>query len=304
MSEFDHVIMYLEVVEAKSFTGAAEKLGISANAVSKHVTLLEEELGMTLLCRSTRHLNVTEAGRIIYEKGKLAKKSLDDINQYAGSFQTEPSGILSILSTVGIGQYLISDCLADFLNRYPKLELNLSFSDEFPNPEEFEALGFDIAFGFGMSLVPEKMLKGDFIRKPLNRIKRVICASPQYLARYGEPVIYDDLVNHYVIVHSQSSKNPLLSECQNRGISLPKIIRVNNSSSILKLMRSGVGIAGAADFVVENEIASGKLKQVLPIHQEAEKPTYLFYKKTRYIPLKISRFIEFFFQRVNRSTTG
>lgn len=299
MSEFDHIIMYLEVVEAKSFTAAAEKLGISANAVSKQVTLLEEELGMTLLSRSTRHLIVTEAGKMIYEKGKLARKSLDDINKYAGSFQTEPSGVLSLLSTVGVGQYLISEYLAEFLHIYPKLQLNLNFSDEFPNPEEFDALGFDIAFGFGMSLVPEKILKGDFIRKPLNRIKRLICASPRYLSRYGEPVSYEDLQNHYVLAHSQSSKNLLLTECQNRGLALPKIIRVNNSSSILRLMRSGVGIAGVADFIVHEEIAAGNLKQILSVHQEPEVSTYLFFKKTRYVPLKISRFIEFFSHKVN-----
>lgn len=298
MSEFDHIIMYLSVVETKSFTAAAEKIGISANAVSKQVSLLEEELGLTLLSRSTRHLTVTEAGKIIYEKGKLVRKGLADINEFALSSQAEPSGVFTILSTVGVGQYLMADHLADFLHLYPKLELNLIFSDDFPSPEEFDSMRIDIAFGFAWNFIPEKNIQGDFICKPLINIKRLVCASPQYLDRYGEPQTYADLQHHYLLVHSKNLKIPLINECQARAIPLTRMLKVNNTSSIIRLMRSGVGIASVADFIVENEIASGHLKKILPIHHEEKVQTHLFYRKSRHTPLKISRFIEFITQRI------
>ncbi len=300
MSEFDHIIIYLKVVESKSFTAAADKLGISPNAVSKHVTQLEEELGLTLFSRSTRRLQVTEAGKMIYEKGKIAQRSLEDINEYARSSQVEPEGVLSIISSMGVGQYLIAEYLPEFLSLYPKLRLNLQFSDDFPDLDEFDHNSIDLIYGFPSSLTPEKIVNGDFVRKPVNRIQRIVCASPGYLARHGEPKSYEDLANHCIIIHThnQSQKNLLLAECEKRNIVLPKILIVNNSASIIRLMRSGSGIAPIADFIVANEIATGAIHRILPIHQEPKIETFLFYKKTRYLPLKISCFIDFFSKKI------
>ena len=294
MSEFDHIIMYLNVVETKSFTKAADRLGISANAVSKQVTQLEQELGLTLLSRSTRHLEVTESGKIIYQKGKLAQRSLADINEYALSSQTKPSGTLAIAASMGAGQSMLSAHLPEFLQLYPELSVYLQFSDDFPDLNSLENDSINIVFGFSLSLVPGKLKGIDLIRKRVNAVQRIICASPEYLARYKEPQNYDDLRTHNIIVHSHNPKNSLIRECEKRQIQLPGIILVNNSASILKLAIEGNGIANVADLMVSSELAAGTLKRILPFHQEPPMEIYLFYKKTRYLPLKIIKFIEFF----------
>ncbi len=294
MSEFDHIIMYLNVVETKSFTKAADRLGISANAVSKQVTQLEQELGLTLLSRSTRHLEVTEAGKIIYQKGKLAQRSLADINEYARSSQTKPSGTLAIAASMGTGQSILSAHLPEFLQLYPELSVYLQFSDEFPDLNSLENDSINIIFGFSLSLIPDKLKGIDLIRKRVSAVQRIICASPEYLARNGEPQNYDDLQTHSIIVHSHNPKNSLIRECEKRQIQLPGVILVNNSASILKLAIEGNGIANVADLMVNAELAAGTLKRILPFHQEHPIEIYLFYKKTRYLPLKIIKFIEFF----------
>ena len=304
MSEFDHIIMYLNVVEMKSFTAAAEKLGISANAVSKHVTQLEDELGLTLLSRSTRQLQVTEAGQMIYEKGKIAQKNLAEINEYARSSQFEPSGVLSIASSEGVGQHILSTHLPEFLQLYPKLSVRLNFSDEFPEFHSLDNGIVDVIYGFSEAMTPQKIAETDIVRKRINNVERIVCASPAYLARHGEPRKYEDLRNHYLIVHNKNPKNTLIRECEKRQIQLANILYVNNSNSILKLTQQGNGIAHIADVIIAADLACGTLKKILPDHHHPKIDVYLFYKKSRYLPLKIRKFIEFFSRWENSLVVG
>ncbi|MBS0351996.1 MAG: LysR family transcriptional regulator [Proteobacteria bacterium] len=295
MSQLDQIIMFLEVVENKSFTAAGEKLLISANAVNKQVTQLEENLGVTLLQRSTRHLSLTEVGKNIYQKGKILQENWLEIQQYAQSLQKNPQGALTVVSTVGVGQHLLTPHLTEFLKKYPEIKLNLKFSDEFP---AFSSV--DLAFGFPASLVPKDAIENDLIRRKIYTIERIVCASPSYLSKYGEPKNYEDLHTHCYIVHSQNQNNPLLKQCELKNIQFLKTLTVNNTLAILNMMIQGDGMASSPDFVVKDSLNKGSLKRILNFHKENKVAVYIFYKKNRFLSKNIACFVDFFLSAWNR----
>ncbi len=293
MNLFGQLMMYVLVAETKSFSAAADKLSISPNAVNKQVTQLEQELNLTLLMRSTRKLTLTEVGKEIYQQGKTIQQQMDDVHKYAQSLQQEPHGKLSVVSTVGLGQELLTPRLADFLGKHPNLELNLQFSDQFPNLT-LSTHSIDIAFGFSASMLPNKDELLNLIQRPLRSVERIVCASPAYLAKYGEPKSYEDLKHHCYIMHSQNSKNPLLQACEKRSIQFKSVVTVNNTDSIIKMLVNGAGIASTPDFVAQAKLASGELKRIFSFHQEPKINTYLYYQQSRYVPTKIKCFVDFF----------
>jgi|GEM_PF-4602335 len=300
MSQFEQLMTYLRVVETGSFTAAGDQLEISANAVSKQITQLEEQLGVTLLERSTRQLIITAIGQMVYEKGKAAQNSLAEINDYAHFSQTEPNGTLVIACPKGTGQSFMALHLAEFLQRYPQLTVKLLLLDKMPPFRSDSAPEIDIAFGFSMLSVREEDLNDDIVRRKVYEVQRILCAAPAYLSKFGEPDRYEDLKDHCFIAHCVDERNRLLKECQKRSITPARIMYVNDSSAILKCVLKGVGIANLPDFFVKEEFASGQLKRVLPAYQEPKIPCYLFYKKIRYIPPKVTRFIEFITEKLNQ----
>ncbi|MBS0351976.1 MAG: LysR family transcriptional regulator [Proteobacteria bacterium] len=293
MSLLDQLMTYILVAETHSFTAAADKLLISSNAVNKQVSQLEQQLNLTLLSRSTRRLRLTDVGLDLYKKAKNVQIYMDDISKYAQSLQRDPSGVLSVVSTVGVGQDLITPHLSKFLEAYPNLKLNLEFSDRFPDLNN-SLENIDIAYGFSKSSFPEKFNLMNLVRKKLFPIERIVCAAPSYLAKYGEPKTYEDLKNHCLIMHTQIYKNALIKECAKRSIQFSRTISVNNTASILKLVLNGNGIASTPDLVCKHQLASGELKRILLIHQEPKINTYLFYLQSRYVPAKIKCFVDFF----------
>lgn len=291
MSTYDQIATFLVVVESKSFTAAAEIMGLSANAVSKQISHLEEHLGVSLLARSTRHLELTEAGEIIYQKGQIARANLEEINQLAMSLQKEPKGHLSIVSTVGVGQYMLNKHFSQFLQRYPELDVHLQFSDQFPDLHSTVGEPVDIAYGFAESLVTDHLVHADLVRHRIYSFQRIVCAAPAYLSTFGEPKSYEDLAKHCLITHSKSIHNFIFRECRDRKITPARILTINNNAAILSVVLNGGGLASLPNVIIQDELAKGLLKPILTIHQEPEIPVYLFYKKTRYRPAKITHFL-------------
>ena len=147
---------------------------------------------------------------------------MDEINEYAQFAKVEPSGVLSVVSTIGAGQYLLAPHLKEFLEKYPKLTLKLNLIDKFPDFRADAEAPVDIAYAFPQSLIPTKLPEMDLIRRKHNEVERSIYATPTYLAQHGEPKNYEDLPSHLLIFHARYQKNNIIKECEKIGISLPK----------------------------------------------------------------------------------
>jgi DNA-binding transcriptional LysR family regulator len=296
MSQWDQLMVFITLVEAKSFSEAGNVLGISGAAISKQITELEKKLNLTLVERSTRHLKFTEVGQIIYEKSKQLKQDFNLITEFASTLQKEPTGLLSVVTTVGVGQYMITPFLAEFLEKYPKLTINLRLRDKIYDLEKDEH--FDIAYGYPHEWLESQSDSASLIHKRIFNTTRILCASPQYLQKFGEPSSYTDFKNHLYIMHSYRMKDLILEKCAQHHVPIKPILYVNNTQALLESVRNGLGIARIANFIVQEDLNSGKLQHIFAQQIEPSVPLYLFYKKTDYVPPKITHFIKFFLNKI------
>ena len=198
MLDLNDIVVFARVIEAGSFTAAARLLGMPKTTVSRRVAALEREVGVRLLQRTTRSLNVTDAGRLYYEQSSQALRTIEDANLQLAEARAEPSGIVRISAPVGFGGHFLSSAIFDFLATYPKTKVELCLTDDTLNLVEN---GIDLAFRTG--ILPNSTL----IARKLGSTHRILCASPDYLARHGVPLVPADLARHHCVIAGPSIAN-------------------------------------------------------------------------------------------------
>ena len=196
MIDLNDIVVFARVVEAGSFTAAARLLGMPKTTVSRRIAALEREVGVRLLQRTTRSLNMTDAGRLYYEQSSQALRTIEDANLHLAEARAEPSGTIRISAPVGFGGHFLTSAVFDFLAAYPKTKVELRLTDDTLNLVEN---GIDLAFRTG--ILPDSTL----IARKLGSTHRILCASPDYLARRGVPVASADLARHHCVIAGPST---------------------------------------------------------------------------------------------------
>ena len=148
---------------------------------------------------------------------------------------------------------MISPFLAEFLEKYPKLTVNLRLRDKIYDLEKDEH--FDIAYGYPEKWLESQSDRSSFIHRRILNVTRILCASPLYLQRFGEPKSYSDFKNHHYIMHAYRAKDLILEKCDQHHVSIKPILYVNNTQALLESVQNGIGIARIADFIVEKSLA-------------------------------------------------
>lgn len=184
MEHLSDIAVFVRVVEAGSFTAAAEQLGLSQSAVSKCITRLETHLGTRLLNRSTRKFSLTEAGSTLHARGRRALDELEEAELEVARLQTEPRGVLRVNAPMSFGILHLAPALAEFLNRYPALTVDLQLDDRIVDLVEE---GFDCAIRI------KALTDSTLVARKLAPCRMVVCASPDYLKRRGTPTTPDAL---------------------------------------------------------------------------------------------------------------
>src|SRR5258708_10356521 len=195
MSDLNNIVVSTRVVEAGSFTAAARLLGMPKTTVSRRIAALEREVGVRLVQRTTRSLNMTDAGRLYYEQSSQALRTIEEANLHLAEARAEPSGTIRISAPVGFGGYFLMHTVVDFLAMYPKTKVELRLTDDRLNLVED---GIDLAFRTGI------LADSTLIARKLGATHRVLCASPAYLARRGVPAEPADLVRHHSLIAGAS----------------------------------------------------------------------------------------------------
>jgi len=173
MLDLNDIAVFARVVEAGSFTAAARLLGMPKTTVSRRIAALEREVGVRLLQRTTRSLNMTDAGRLYYEQSSQALRTIEDANLRLAEARVEPSGTIRISAPAGFGGHFLTSPVFDFLAAYPKTKVELHLTDDTPN---LVGNGIDLAFRTG--ILPDSTL----IARKLGSTHRILCASPDYVA--------------------------------------------------------------------------------------------------------------------------
>ena len=187
MDKTAQMTAFVRTVTEGSFSAAARSLGLTPSAVSKHVARLEERLGARLLSRSTRHLGLTEEGRAFHERCANILGEIEEAEQAVSDLHAAPRGTLRINATVAFVNHQVIPLIPEFRERYPEVRFDLVLTD---HGLDLIEEGVDVAIRFGEP--PE----GSFIARKLADSRRVVCATPGYLARHGTPRVPGDLAEH------------------------------------------------------------------------------------------------------------
>ena len=258
MDKLSGLLAFVRTAERGSFVAAGRELALSASAVGKAVAKLEEELGVRLMHRSTRSVQLTEEGRQFHERCRRILEDLDDARAQLGQATAAPRGRLRVSAPI-VGHHFLMPLVPGFLAACPEVELDLVFTDRTVDLIEESV---DIAIRSGT--LPDSRL----VSRPLNAFRLLLCASPDYLARQPAPTAVAQLEAHVAVRfrHPNTGKLldwPLPPGSQEVNSRLRTVLACNNIEALKSAALRGVGIACMPDFLVRDELAAGRLCEVL-----------------------------------------
>lgn len=268
MNEVDAAKVFLHVVRANGFTGAARTLGRSASTLSRVIAALEKHVGSQLIARTTRSLRLTEAGTIYMHHAEqlvsASRAAHDALAEYRGGV---PRGHLRVSMPVSVGERLLATHLPRFHAQHPELRLSIDLSDRHVNLTQ---AGFDLAIRVGPP-------KDTSLRALLlGRIPGLIAASPAYLATQGVPKKPTDLAKHRAIVVG-TSEWTLSRGAKRVVLSMPSMIQSSSPTLAIQLAEAGVGLVRTAAWLVREELRRGSLVPVLTAWSTGALPIYVMY---------------------------
>ncbi len=287
MNEFGAIPVFVAVVENDGFSAASRVLGISKSAVSKRINQLENHLGVRLLHRTTRKLSLTEAGERYFEHAAQALTAAGQAEDAVTELQGEPQGKLKISSPMSFGRLHVAPLIPIFTQRYPKILIDLVMDDR---NIDLVAEGFDLAIRSG------DMPASTLIARKLAPLRQVLCASPDYIDRYGMPVTPSELSERNCILFSYSgdaNEWTLKKGGKSEAVLVSGSYRVNNSEAILVALREGIGIGRLPTFVAGPDLREGNLVRILESYQIPDHTFYAVFPERQYLPAKVRAFLDF-----------
>lgn len=273
-----------------SLAAVARKLGISPAAISKQLTKLEEELGLQLLMRSTRRVELTEVGTNYCLQCRRILEEVEAAAALVSQVKEIPSGNLKIVSGRHFAISYIVPHMKEFLFRYPKIELNLELAERVPDLN-LEAI--DVLIGMSISAA------GDAIQKRIATTSYSFCASPAYLKQFGIPKKPRDLKDHRYITHSMRKPDNELFFGDKEIIKVAPYIRVNDTQTMLNFALEGLGIVKLHHYIVKEYLEKGSLQELLGSYSDTDTPIYVAYPQRRFISSKVRCFIDFVIEKTN-----
>lgn len=290
MSFLNDMALFVEVVKAKGFRGAAEALGMPNSTLSRRISALEQQLGLRLLHRTTRKVELTEAGQLYFERCKRIVEEARLAHEQLGGMLAQPSGLLRASFPVDFATLFLAPLIAEFAQRHPDIHFEFELS---PRRADLVSEPVDVAIRMGES--PDSQL----IARQLMRLPRSLYAAPRYLERAGEPCEPDELPRHQCL-RLRTPKGELWTLLRGKTAVEVKVggrFLLNSVGMIQRLAAEGLGIAMLADHVVTDDLAQGRLCRVLPQWRALSIPVYAM-TETRLLPAKTQRFIDFLSERL------
>ncbi|UTW02583.1 LysR family transcriptional regulator [Amphritea atlantica] len=287
MDTMGAIPVFVAVVQYGGFSPAARFLGISKSAVSKRISQLEQQLGVKLLHRTTRKLSLTEAGEHYFEHALKANLAARDAEDAVAQLQGEPQGRLRINTPMSFGRLHMAPMIPEFLKKYPKIRIELVMDDKVV---DLVTGGFDIAIRGGA--LPDSSL----VARRLAPLNSVLCASPEYLHREGQPQQLDDLLQHNCLSFSYSNDVKEWSfskDNQRHSVVVSGSYQVNNSEALLEAVRQGLGIARLPTFVAGPDIRAGTLVALFPEYKMPAVEINAVLIERQYMPAKVRVFLDF-----------
>jgi DNA-binding transcriptional LysR family regulator len=287
----DGLITLAAVADTRSFGRAAERLGKTQPAVSRIIARLEDRIGARLVSRTSRHVEVTEAGHELLARVLPHLQGIDDATAQAVEHGTSVRGTLRVACDALFSRLVLAPQLTAFLRDHPSLLLKLETKSQLP---DLVSEGFDVAVRFGMPTLPTLVCRRLFDARVLT------VAAPAYLARRGRPAHPNDLIEHdheCILAIDPSTRRPFDWEFWNGEQKLAVDVRghltVTDAGTKLGACVAGHGIAQVIDIGLDEYLRNGQLEVLFPEWADETFPLYVYYASRHHIPRKVRAFIDF-----------
>ncbi|AOM02282.1 LysR family transcriptional regulator [Cobetia marina] len=288
MATLDALRVFVEVVRAASFTAAARRLGISKSLASKRVAALEEQLGVSLINRSTRKLHLTEAGRIYYEHGLRIREELESAEARVQSVTSQPMGQLKVSAQVSFGFMYLAAPTTAFMRRYPDVSVEILLEDQ-----RFEPIDESVDLAIRMGPLPDSSM----VSRPLCKVVYGLYAAPDYLARVNAPPVqpqdiraFDTIFygNYDLGAHWRFTLNgqPFDVEPESRLV-------INNLLGVVEAAKAGFGLAYLPTFSARAAVESGELVPLLQPYWNEHGSMVVLFRSRKYLPDKTRAYLDF-----------
>jgi DNA-binding transcriptional LysR family regulator len=286
-NNFSAIPVFVAVVERGSFSSAAEKLGMTKSAVSKRISVLEDNLGVRLFNRTTRSIALTEAGERFSDYARNAVVIANEGFAALNNLQGIPKGTLKINAPMTFTRLHIVPYIKEFLDSYPDVKVILSMDDRVVSLVEG---GFDVGIRIG------ELENSSLIAKKLADCKSVLCASPEYLEKHGTPSNPEDLSHHNCINYSLfqgGAEWTFYKDSKKLKLEPKGNFIVNNSDAISEVLLNGLGICQMPTFIVAEHLKSQRLITFMDEYALPKHAIYAVYPERKHLPEKVRVFIEF-----------
>jgi DNA-binding transcriptional LysR family regulator len=286
MDRFQSMAVFVTVVEAGGFSAASRRLGKPLATISRKVSELEEELGITLLNRTTRHVTLTDPGRQYFEACRRILKDIEEAERTAtGEYQT-PKGELIVTAPIVFGRMHVLPIVTEFMAAYPKIQVRLVLEDRVVSLLEENA---DVAVRIA------QLSDSSMVAKRVGKTTRVLCASPDYLAARGTPASLDDLDQHDCInIMALPPAGGWVVAVAGKEVIVPIEPRfvVSTAEAGVEAAVRGAGIVQALCYQVTDAVCAGRLTVLLRVHEPRHAPVSLVYQRGKTVPAKLRAFLD------------
>lgn len=289
-ANLNEILVFMAVVDEGSFIAGGQAMGLTRSAAGKAVARLEDRLGARLLNRTTRTLSLTDEGRVFYERGLQILSAVDEAEASVAGTGGTPRGVLRLTVPDAFGRLVVLPLLQKYLEAWPELQAEVSFSDRLADIVED---GFDLAVRIGAE---EASADTGLVSRVVAKYKAVLCASPAYVAERGEPLDIDALAGHDCLFFSSRNQKQswrFRSDDGSWGKAQGRSrLRLDSGEALRDAAVAGLGIAFLPDFLVAQDLASGRLQQVLPGLDAGDVKILALYPTRRLLEPRVRRFID------------
>jgi len=297
MDRLHLMTVFVAVVENEGFASAARKLRLSPPAVSRAVSELETRLGVKLLHRTTRHLQITDAGQRYYKDAKQIVALAEEADDTVRGRNATPKGLVRITASVLFGRLYVMDGIISYLKNYPEMQVDALFVDRVVNMLDE---GVDVAIRIG------ELQDSSYKAIKVGTIRRVLCASTPYLKEHSIPKKPEDLSDHRIILaRGMSPTNEL--KFMNNGktihVRVDPFLSVSDNFSAEKAVLADMGISRFLSYQVADSLESGALKVILSDYEHPPVPVHVMHREGRYSSARTKTLIDWMVEHLRSQTS-
>lgn len=286
MDRLHLMTVFVAVAEEESFAGGSRRLAMSPPAVTRCIAALESRLGVKLLDRTTRYVRVTEAGQRYLDDARRIIAEMDEADDAVVGINATPKGHLTLTAPVLFGRMYVTPLIVDYLNLYPQMDVSALYLDRVVNMMEE---GVDVGIRIGE--LPDSSMKA--LR--VGYVRRVLCASPDYVARHGVPHTPQDLAKHTIISASSISPSVEWKFRQDNELTAvrikPRLIVTTNDAAI-EAAETSFGITRLMSYQITPQLANYRLQIILKEYELAPLPVHVIHREGRHKSARVRTFVD------------